>query len=1088
MKVITYIRSAAYMQKYLMLLLLLLFCFSLDAAAKKQLDISLKYSALDSTLLAGLFQTTVLPAVAVESQRTPRTLEYIEGTVTDSQGLPLPGVSIVVKGTVVGTVTDVDGFYSMKLPGNAKFLVFSFIGFQKQEIELSDEKVLNVIMQEQVEGLDEVVVVAFGKQKRTDMIGSITSLNTRDLGKISTSNLTTALAGQVAGVISYQRSGEPGQDNADFFVRGVTTFGDQANRSPLILIDGIELTTTDLARLSKDDIASFSVLKDATATALYGARGANGVILVETKQGTEGPAKISLRIENSISTPTREIELADPVTFMEMHNEAVLTRNPLGQITYLPRKIDNTRNGLNPLVYPVNDWHNLLFKDRASNQRTSLNISGGGNIARYYVAGSYNHDNGVLRSHELNNFTNNITLDSYTLRANVNVNVTPTTELMVRLNGIFDDYTGPLEGGATVYNWAMQSNPVLFPAYYPIDAEHQFVNHILFGNFGDSEYLNPFAEMVRGYKDYSRSRMLAQFEFRQDLSAITQGLSFSSIVNTNRYAYFDVERFYNPFYYSVGSYDPISDDYSLRVLNPDEGTENLGNPRTDGRDITSNLYVESRLLYNRVFKEKHEVSGLFVFRLRELLESDFTSLQTSLPYRNLGVSGRATYSFDKRYFAEFNFGYNGSERFHESQRYGFFPSAGIAWTISNEKFWEKLKTGISNLRLRATYGVVGNDAIGSATDRFFYISEVNLNSSSRYASFGTENAYGRSGIQVSRYANPDITWERAYKSNVALELTMGSGLSFQAEYFKEHRTNILLTREAIPSTMGLQTDIKANLGEAQGSGVDLTLDYQRTWQNQSWLSIRGNFTYATNKYLVFEEPDYDEYWRSRIGYSIQQRFGYIAERLFIDDEDAANSPAQNFGGGYQVGGGDIKYTDVNRDGEITEADIVPIGNPTLPEIVYGFGFSYGYKNFDISAFFQGLTNESFWIDPGKIAPFINERQVLKAISESYWSEGNRDIYAFWPRLSISNNPNNSQVSTWFMRDGSFLRLKQLEIGYNLPESLRNRMKMSNFRLYFNASNLLTFSKFDLWDVEMGGNGLGYPIQRTFNFGLNLSFN
>ncbi|TKG94401.1 SusC/RagA family TonB-linked outer membrane protein [Puteibacter caeruleilacunae] len=1012
-------------------------------------------------------------------------MKKISGNVTDSNGA-LPGVTVVVKGSSRGVITDIDGKYSIDVE-DSDVLVFSFIGMTTQEIAVKGRSTVDVVLKDKSEDVEEVVVVAFGKQKRTDMIGSVTTMNTKELQKISTSNLTTALAGQVAGVISYQRTGEPGEDNADFFVRGVTTFGEQANRSPLILIDGVELTSTDLARLQKDDIASFSILKDATATALYGARGANGVILVSTKQGREGKAKISARFENSISAPTKNIKLADPITYMEMHNEAVITRDPLGQTIYSQRKIDNTKAGLNPYVYPKNDWYKLLFKDRTMNQRMNLNVSGGGKVARYYVAGSYNHDSGILKSHKLNNFNSNISLNSFTLRTNVNINIAPTTELIVKLNGVFDDYTGPLEGGGSMYKKVIKSNPVLFPAYFPVDEEHKYVNHIMFGNYGEGKYLNPFADMVKGYKDYSRSRMLAQFEVKQDLDFITEGLRNSTMVNTNRYSFFDVKRNYNPFFYEASNYDPVTDTYTLTQLNPDEGTENLGDPKGGDKKVSSNFYLENRLIYNRTFAEKHGVSGLFVFRMRESLDGDFESVQTSLPHRNMGLSGRTTYTYDKRYFAEFNFGYNGSERFHESQRFGFFPSAGVAWTISNEGFFENMKRTVNNLRLRGSYGVVGNDAIGSSKDRFFYLSEVNMNDGKRKASFGRDNGYSKNGVRVSRYANPDITWEKAYKTNIALEVGLWEKLTIQAELFNEKRTNILMTREAVPNTMGLQSDIKANVGEASGKGVDLNVDYKQSWDNGMWFSARGNFTYATNEYKVFEEPDYDEYWRSRIGQSIQQQYGYIAERLFIDDEEAANSPVQNFGGNYTVGGGDIKYTDINGDGEITEADKVPIGNPTLPEIVYGFGFSLGYKNFDFSAFFQGLANESFWIDAEKTSPFVGENQVLKAYADSYWSESNRDVYALWPRLSVDKNTNNLQRSTWFMRDGSFLRLKQIELGYNLPKSFRNHLGLSTCRFYLNASNLLTFSKFKLWDVEMGGNGLGYPVQRTINFGINVSF-
>ncbi|MGY5354183.1 SusC/RagA family TonB-linked outer membrane protein [Wenyingzhuangia sp. IMCC45467] len=1047
----------------------------------------IKHNIKHFLLLLGVLLT--LPIYAQKNLK-------ISGIVTDQQGMPLPGATVLVQNTSVGTITDFDGKYEFSIPETAKTLEFIFTGMKNQLVKMKEgQLVVNVSMKPDTESLDEVVIVAFGQQKKTDMIGSVSTINTKDLQKFSTSNLTTALAGQAAGVIAYQRGGEPGDDNAEFFIRGVTTFGSQANRSPLILIDGIELTTTDLARLQKDNIESFSILKDATATSLYGARGANGVILVQTKQGVEGPAKISLRIENSTSAPTRNIKFSDPVTFMQMYNQAVIARDPLGEqanTPYSQQKIDNTILGTNKYVYPSTDWQSMLFKDHTTNRRVNLNVSGGGKVARYYVSGSYNNDNGILKTQEVNNFNNNIKLKTYSLRSNVNVDISPSTELVVRLNGVFDDYTGPLNGGAEVYNMVVRSNPVLFPAYYPIDEDHKFVNHVLFGNSDQGQFLNPYAQLVRGYKDYSRSKMLAQFEVNQDLSDIIEGLNWSTMVNTTRSSYFDVSRSYSPFYYEPSGYNFQDNSFSLFQLNPDTGSETLGNPQGGEKTINSTFFIQSRLMYDHKIGEKNKIGALLVFRMQEDLNSDFTSLQTSLPSRNMGLSGRTTYTYDNRYFAEFNFGYNGSERFHESKRYGFFPSAGLAWTISNEKFWEPLKEVINNFRIRGSYGLVGNDGIGSATDRFFYLSEVSLNNSGRGATFGRDGGYFKNGVSISRYANPDITWEIAYKTNVALELSIWKKLNVNVDFFRERRTNILMSREAIPNTMGLQTTIKANLGEASGQGVDLSADFTHSWMNGAWLSARANFTYATNKYEVFEEPDYNEPWRSRIGQSLQQTYGYIAERLFIDDAEAQNSPTQAFGGS-AVGGGDIKYSDVNGDGEITTADMVPIGNPTLPEIVYGFGFSFGYKNLDVSAFFQGLANESFWINPTNITPFATssgggENQVLQVIADSYWSESNKDVYAFWPKLDTGVNPNNTQTSTWWMRDGSFLRLKQLEIGYNLSDLFKDKYKVSRCRLYINGSNLLTFSKFKKWDVEMGGNGLGYPVQRTINLGVNIGFN
>ncbi len=1005
----------------------------------------------------------------------------VRGRVVEQEsGEPLPGVTIMIEKSTRGVTTDIDGTFEIRAASTDK-LIFSFLGMETQVIEVKDQRFIEVVMRQVTSELDEVTIVAFGKQKKESVIGSISTVSPKEL-KAPTSNLTTALAGKMAGVIAYQRSGEPGQDNADFFVRGITTFG--TNKNPLILIDGVELSSTDLARLRPDDIESFSILKDATATALYGARGANGVILVTTKQGVEGPAKISFRFENSLSAPTQTIEMADPVTFMKMHNEAILTRDPLGVILYSQEKIEMTEAGKYPLIYPANDWKSMLFKDYTMNQRANLNVSGGGEIARYYVAGSFNRDNGILKVDKRNNFNNNIAINNYDLRSNVNINITKLTELIVRLSANFEEYKGPLIGGTEMYWLMMHSNPVLFPAYYPADDKFQYAKHILFGNYNNSK-INPYAEMVRGYKERSRSQILAQLELHQNLKFITEGLTARAMMNVSRLSQFGVNRAYNPFYYEISTYNRLTGDYKLHETRI--GTEYLGYGELPGeREQSSSFYFEGSLNHARDFG-KHGVSSLLVFQARQSLNANAGSLQLSLPYRNLGLSGRATYAYDSRYFLEFNFGYNGSERFDKNNRFGFFPSAGAAWLISNERFWEDIKPIVNNLKFRYSYGLIGNDQIGSAYDRFFYLSEVNMDDGGRGAVFGQEYNTRYNGISILRYSNPYISWEKSYKQNFALEIGMWDELSVIAEYFTEKRANILMSRASIPNTMGLTATPRANVGEASGKGVDVMLEYQKVWNKDFWSSARANFTYATSKYEVYEEPEYREPWRSRVGYSLHQARGYIAERLFVDDEEAASSPPQYIGTTI-YGGGDIKYLDVNRDGKITEADMVPIGHPTVPEIVYGFGVSTGYKGFDCSLFFQGAARQSFWINPGGTAPFINDAQILKAYADSYWSEENQDIYALWPRLSPSWNSNNFTTSTWFMRDGSFLRLKQVEVGYTIPQRFTEKIKMNNLRFYVSGTNLLLFSKFKMWDVEMAGNGLGYPNQRVINFGLNLSFN
>lgn len=1018
----------------------------------------------------------------------------ITGKIVDKDGAPLPGATITVLGTTRGVITDNDGSFSIDAAPSDK-LVFSFIGMESQIIDIDNKTEISISLLEKTEELADVTVVAFAKQKKESVLASIETVRPEDL-RVPASNLTTALAGRMSGVISYQRSGEPGQDNAQFFIRGVTTFG--YKQDPLILIDGIELSATDLSRLHPDDIASFSIMKDATATALYGARGANGVIYVTTKEGKEGKAKVSVRFENSWSQPTQNIDFADPITYMQMHNEAVRTRDPLGFLPYSQSKIDNTIAGKNKNVYPQTNWQDELLRDNTTNQRLNLNMSGGGKVARYYIAGGVTKDNGILNVDDANDFSSNINLKRYLIRSNVNINVTSTTEAVVRVHGTFDDYRGPLEGGKEMYEAIMRSNPVLFPAVYEPDTKHMGTQHTLFGNYGNANYINPYAELVKGYKEYSQSLMLAQFEVKQDLAAITEGLRFRILGNTTRNAYFDVQRSYNPFYYNISSYDPRTDVYKLEVLNSNQGRTSL-DYQEGAKSVSSTFYSEAALTYDTEIKEKHGISGLLVGIMRQSLNGNEGTLQASLPSRNLGLSGRFTYSYDSRYFGEFNFGYNGTERFSEKERFGFFPSAGLAWFVSNESFFSNIKSTISKLKLKATYGLVGNDQIGSSDDRFFYLSNVNLNNDTRGYRWGTDGFYNVNGVSISRYANDQITWETAQKANLGIELSLWEKIDIVADLFSEYRTNILMDRLAF-STFGLQADTKANVGEASSRGIDISVDYSESFNNGIWVTARGNFTYAKGQFEKVEEADYSATpWLSKVGRPITQEWGYIAERLFVDDMDVINSPSQTFGGSI-VRGGDIKYRDINGDDKITSLDQVPIGYPTTPEIIYGFGASSGYKGFDISLFFQGSARSSFWIDANATAPFIDhswdgdpfadyqkDNALLQAYADSYWSETNRDIYALWPRLSDYAEPNNTARSTWFMQNGSFLRLKSMEIGYSLPKKIFDRMGLEQARFYVSGTNLLMFSKFKLWDAEMGGNGLGYPVQRVVNLGVQVSF-
>lgn len=702
------------------------------------------------------------------------------GNVLDEAGAPVTGATVQIQGKAGGVITDIDGNFTIEV-GESDVLQITFIGLETQLVPVRGKASMKIVMKELRDELEEVTVVAFAKQKKESVIGSIQTVKPAEL-KTPSSNLTTSLAGRMAGVIAYQRSGEPGKDNANFFIRGVTTFG--YKKDPLILLDNVEVSSDDLARVQPDDIASFSVLKDATSTALYGARGANGVILVTTKEGKEGKAQVSVRVENSFSAPTKMIDIADPISYMRLNNEAVLTRDPQGVIPYPESKIANTMApNRNPYVYPTVDWMKEMFKDYTVNQRVNFNVRGGGSVATYYLAGTFSNDTGLLKNDGLNNFNSNISLKKYNILSTFNIHLTKTTEVKVRFQADFDDYRGPVDGGNILFDHAIHASPVDFPKYYLPDLQNQGVGHPLFGNMEGANHINPYAIMTSGYKDYSRTNISAQAEIEQNLDFITEGLTVQGHFSTVRRSYFDVSRSYTPYYYKIGFYDKESDNYVLQALNPDSGTEYLG--YSEGpKDVYTQIYMQAKANYVRKFG-LHDVGALLVYQRKEELLGNAGSVIKSLPKRNQGISGRMSYGYDSRYFVEFNFGYNGSERFAQNERYGFFPSIGGAWMLSNEAFWRPIEKVANKLKLKVTYGLVGNDAIGSDSDRFFYLSNMNMNSSGRGQVFGTNWGNYKDGISTVRYPNEFITWEVAKKLNIGFELGLFNSLRRQSYYKKE---------------------------------------------------------------------------------------------------------------------------------------------------------------------------------------------------------------------------------------------------------------------------------------------------------------
>jgi TonB-linked SusC/RagA family outer membrane protein len=659
------------------------------------------------------------------------------------------------------------------------------------------------------------------------------------------------------------------------------------------------------------------------------------------------------------------------------------------------------------------------------------------------------------------------------------------TTLDTRIQGRFERYNGPYISASDIFEEVMDANPVDYPAVWRPDAANRYTRNVLFGTAAGAPD-NAYAQMVRGYENRDETTITAQATLSHDFSRWVEGLKFQLKGSANVWNYYSAKRSYNPYYYALLNSNPNTGDYTLYCTNPENESAMLGDVEAS-RNSSGHYYFEARLNWDHKFGA-HTLGFMTVGMMEEyvLTAGSSSSIFETLPERNLGNSGRFTYDYDERYFLEFAYGYNGSEKFANKHRYGFFPSIGAGWLVSNEAFWDRLKTPVPTAKLKFTYGLVGNDAIAGRSGRFFYLSNISLQSSTSDNTVAWGKAYNNrhGSYSITRYGNDDISWEVSTKLNVGFELGLmkGEPLKIQADWFTDVRNKIYMNRANLPSSAGFSAQIDGNIGKVKSQGFDASADYQHFFNNDFWLMGRGNFTYATNKYLTLDEPNYKYGYLSKVGQNINQQWGYVAERLFVDNAEIANSPSQTFGL-YQPG--DIKYKDVNGDGIVDSDDQIPMGFPTMPEIQYGYGLSAGYKNFDFSFFFQGNARVSFFINSQAIAPFSNHRNALKIVADDYWQETDPNEHAFWPRLSVSPLENNTQQSSWWLRDGKFMRLKTLEVGYTLPDM--TKLGIKTCRAYFSGENLFVVSPFKMWDPEMGNNGLAYPINRRFNAGVQVSF-
>jgi TonB-linked SusC/RagA family outer membrane protein len=1015
----------------------------------------------------------------IRSEANAEQKRELIGLVKDSKGLPLPGVTVVIKGTTTGTTTSNDGRFKLVIPSNAKVLVFSFVGMKSQEIAITGKPIIDVVMADEAVGTDEVVVVGYGTQKKGSVIGAVDKIRPADL-KVPTRTISTSLAGRLAGIIAVQSSGEPGYDGATFWIRGINTFA--GTTTPLILVDGVERS---IDGIDPDEIADFTILKDATATAVYGVRGANGVVLVTSKRGVIGKPTVSFRYENGFTSPLQLSKFVDGPTYMQVQNEAL--RNMGSLPIFTQQQIDRTRSGYDPYYYPNVNWMDELIKPISGSQHATINVSGGSERMRYFVSGAYINQDGMYKASNENSFNSNINLKRYNFRTNVDMTLTSSTTLSLSLAGSLENRNYPGVAASTIFSWMQNVPPVWFPARYPDKTK---IPGYAYGVARSPEQLLAFS----GYGTEYYSRVQSNMAITQQLDFITKGLSAKYMYSFDANGSANIARTMSPRPYLIKPWsidangDPVLLDakgnYNYVDQEPSSATySNYLTAALSSQNTTRNMYSEASLIYNRQFGD-HAFGGLLLYNQGDNLSAADITLYGSIPSRKQGLAGRMNYAFQDKYMLEYNFGYNGSENYAIGKRLGFFPSYAIGWVPTKEPFMSFMLPVIDFMKIRFSNGQVGNDQTGN---RFSYITRVQTTSTN--VGFGTNNGYGYgsgAGIDITYYGNPDATWETATKTDLGTEMHFLKSFTLNFDVFREVRTNIWTALNKTPGIYGFSTLIpSANVGKMENKGFDGFLEFSKQVTKDFNITFKGTFTYADNKILANGDaiPRYD--YQSKIGQNVNANYGYISEGLFIDKAEIDHSPTQIFLGTSNPG--DIRYRDINKDGKIDNFDMVYIGSPNVPKTTYGFGTSLSYKGFDISFLLQGATDISFMISP-KAFGEVNRGNVFTFMNDSHWSTENQNLSASFPRLGVGPQNNNYVASTFWLRNGSYLRLKQAEFGYTLPERITKRIRAKNMRIYTNGLNLLTFSAFKWWDAESkNANGIYYPIQRVLNVGIDIKF-
>lgn len=1001
----------------------------------------------------------------------------VVGVVKDATGETAIGATVLVKGTTQGVITDVEGNYIINAPVDG-VLVFSYIGSKPQEIKINNRTVIDVTFESDAQMLEEFVAVGYGSQRKISTIGAQSGVKFVTDLKQPVATLSSVLAGRIAGVIGMQRTGEAGRDdNTQIWIRGTAT---TTSSKPLVLVDGIERS---FSNIDPEDIASFQVLKDASATAVYGVKGANGVILIETKKGVKGKPRIKVEYTTGITNFTKLPELADGITYLQMANEAAMNkgRTPV----YSEEYIRNTRTQSDPMLYPNVNWFKEIFKDHGTNQRININTNGGSEFAQYYVSLGYYTEGGLYNTVKSEPYDGSMDFNRFNFVSNLTMQVTKTTEVDLGIQGEISDYNTPYYSAEDIFGTILRAYPTLFAVSYP-DNKTPYIN-----NGGGVK--NPYAMVHRmGTNKRNTSETRANIAVKQKLGFFLEGLSARMLAGYDSYTRNDVIRSGNPITYQATGRNGRGDLVLQR-------TDNMAGSDTWGYNKNSwghrQYYFEGALNYDQTFDEKHRVGGLLLYNMTDYLNVTAGKLYHAIPFKSMGVAGRGTYSYDDRYFSEVNFGYNGAENFRPGKKFGFFPSVGFAWVPSNEKFFKPMEDYLQFLKLRFSWGKAGNSQLdnaakGESNQRFVWIETIKDSDGFNFSGDRNNSAYG-SGLKVG-LPGVDVTWETSTKSNLGVDFNLwNNDLSFQVDFFREKRENIFLQRASVPGYIGIPSEDLpyGNFGKVENKGFEVSSDLNKTFGKVNVL-FQGNISFNKNKWIEDDSPIKPYEWQNSAGKSLNIRYGYTALGYYtqedIDNPDVAKPLSVS------VKPGDLRYKDLNEDGVIDSYDQGYIGKPSIPRLTYGFGTTVSWNNFTLGMFFQGVSDVSLTLSASGFKPFADEsaKGNLYANITDRWTEENPRQDAFWPRLDYGlTNAMNYEESTHWIKDGSYLRLKTLDLAYNIPNKLTKKYGLNSCRVYVSCFNVMTFSSFDLWDVELGqdNNGMKYPNLRTYALGVNFSF-